>query len=203
MNRSPVAVVKAFRIILMMIIGCGFGIWLFLPKNIVINLTDLTKREIAEAANGNSLVGHGFYRLPEGTYRVIDSFYTDNITVPSVRHYEERTYKFYNILFSDVNGENVVIAVKSNIAVIDPEENAGEIVGKMNLLSDQMKGRQLQSYNGEDILDGVLFFQTMDLEGRLRTIGAKAGIVSAVLVAGITLLLRRAEEAEGLDEVIE
>ncbi|MBR3102558.1 MAG: hypothetical protein IKH46_01920 [Lachnospiraceae bacterium] len=203
MGRSPVAVVKAFRILLIMITVCSFGIWLFLPNNKPVNLTDLTKKEIVELANGDTLVGHGFFRLPEESYRVIDCFYTDSIVVSSVKHYEQRTYKFFNILFRDVNGESVVIAAKSDIAVLDPEENAGEIVGKMNFMSDQMQNRQLESYKDENMLDGVLFYQTMDLEGVLKSIGAKVCIASAILAAGVSWLLRRVEEPDGIYEDIE
>ena len=66
----------------------------------------------------------------------------------------------------------------------------------MNLMSDQMKNRQLESYKDENMLDGVLFYQTMDLEGVLKSIGAKVCIASAILAAGVSCLLRRVEEPD-------
>ena len=202
-NRKAIATVKAYRIVIIMVMVLGFGMWAFIPNHKPVNLTDLTKKEILEAANADSLVGHGFFRLPEGRYHVINEFYSDTVKINSVKHYEEVTYKYSNISFRDAKGENVVIVLKTDSDLIDPRKHEGEVVGKMNLMSDQMKGRQIQSYDDKNRLDGVMFYQTISLETRIKELGAKIAFVCAILVAGLSLVLRRAEGSARESEWIE
>ena len=120
--------------------------------------------------------------LTAGEYEVIGRFYENTVKMNSVKHYEDVTYACYTVRFLDKNGETVVMAARTRTDVNDLEKKAGDVIGKVIALKDDLAAKQTQKYTGDQELEKVILNETQDMDGKVKDLAMKAGLISLFLL---------------------
>ncbi|MCR4599978.1 MAG: hypothetical protein K5678_13220 [Acetatifactor sp.] len=170
------------------IIICSLIAWMISPANPKIKLTSLTKSEIRELCDEDSEAGNAYYVLAAGEYQVLGRFYENTVKMNSVKHYEDVTYACYTVKFLDNNGEPIVMAVRTRTDVNDLEKMAGDVIGKVIALKDDLAAKQTQNYTGDLELERTILNETQDMDGKVRDLAMKAGLISLLLLLAFIVI---------------
>ena len=152
-----------------------------------IDLTELSQKEIERLAEEKAYgFGKPLYTLDSKDYRLHGKFH----------EYTERQVKgpdhklaFYTITFYDKNGEEVVMAVKTNVDHVDLEEQKADLIGGVFMLENNFAQKQEKDYTGDLQLKGMVL---NDISDRMGESGRRLiGIFTLVPVAVLILLIVR------------
>lgn len=172
------------------IIICSIIAWMISPANPKIKLTSLTKSKIRELCDEGSEAGTTYYMLTAGEYQVFGRFYENTVKMNSVKHYEDVTYACYTVRFLDKNGETVVMAARTRTDVNDLEKKAGDVIGKVIALKEDLAAKQTQKYTGDQELERIILNETQDMDGKVRDLAVKAGLISFFLLLACIVIYR-------------
>ncbi len=169
---------------------CSLIAWMISPANQRVKITSLSRSEIRLICDEGSEAGNTYYVLSAGEYQVLGRFYENTVKMNSVKHYEDVTYACYTVQFLDKNGEPVVMAVRTRTDVNDLEKMAGDVVGKVIALKDDLVAKQTQNYTGDLELEKTILNETQDMDGKVRDLAIKAGLISLFLLIACIVIYR-------------
>ncbi|MBO7340662.1 MAG: hypothetical protein J6U66_11425, partial [Lachnospiraceae bacterium] len=79
-------------------------------------------------------------------------------------------------------GETVVMAARTRTDVNDLEKKTGDVVGKVIALKEDLAAKQTQKYTGDQELEKVTLNETQDMDGKVKDLAMKAGLISLFLL---------------------
>ena len=172
------------------IIICSLIAWMISPANQHVKITSLSRNVIRQICDEGSEAGNTYYVLAAGEYQVLGRFYENTVKMNSVKHYEDVTYACYTVQFLDKNGEPVVMAARTRTDINDLEKMAGDVVGKVITLKDDLAAKQTQNYTGNQELEKIILNETQDIDGKVRDLAIKAGLISLFLLIACIVIYR-------------
>jgi hypothetical protein len=172
------------------IIICSLIAWMISPANQHVKITSLSRNVIRQICDEGSEAGNTYYVLAAGEYQVLGRFYENTVKMNSVKHYEDVTYACYTVQFLDKNGEPVVMAARTRTDINDLEKMAGDVVGKVIALKDDLAAKQTQNYTGDQELEKIILNETQDMNGKVRDLAIKAGLISLFLLIACIFIYR-------------
>ena len=181
MNKTT-TILKGCMIALGLVVISSFIAWVIIPANKPVKITSLSKSEIRQICDEGTEAGNAYYMLATGKYEMRGRFYENTVKMNSVKHYEDVTYACYTVRFLDKNGEPVVMAARTRTDVNDLERMAGDVVGKVIVMKDDLAAKQTQKYTGDLELEKVILNETQDMDGKVKDLAMKAGLISLFLL---------------------
>ena len=181
MNKTT-TILKGCMIALGLVVISSFIAWVIIPANKPVKITSLSKSEIRQICDKGSEAGNVYYMLSAGEYEVLGRFYENTVKMNSVKHYEDITYACYTVQFQDKNGEPVVMAARTRTDVNDLEKKTGDIIGKVIALKEDLAAKQKQNYTGDLELGKSILNETQDMDGKVKDLAMKAGLISVILL---------------------
>ena len=155
-----------------------------------IDITGLSQKEIGRLAEEKA---YGFdqplYTLDSKDYRVLGKF----------DEYSQRgkgrniNLAFYTITFHDKNGEEVVMAVKTNVEHVDLEKQKADLIGGVSMLENNFARKQEKDYTGDLQLKGMVLNDMSDtMKDSHRYVFGIGALVSLAML--ILLIVRRIQK---------
>ncbi|MBQ6095400.1 MAG: hypothetical protein IJL09_08340 [Lachnospiraceae bacterium] len=181
MNKTT-TILKGCMIALGLVVISSFIAWIIIPANKPVKITSLSKSEIRQICDEDPEAGNAYYMLSAGEYEVLGRFYENTVKMNSVKHYEDVTYACYTVRFLDKNGETVVMAARTRTDVNDLEKKTGDVIGKVIALKEDLAAKQTQKYTGDQELERIILNETQDMDGKVKDLAMKAGLISFFLL---------------------